>query len=185
MDLTYATILVFGGEYRRLYREAQLAYIISDEANPTNHPILSLDTNLGSSLQQLTNAPEPLLKLRKHPTTSHEFSPPSPLSGKCFLMEPLPGKALVPEYFLCHLLREPYLNGITLEDAPESTKQLWRFLLKTSKVKRKGGTKGFPFLSSEQAFTVGLFMGVIFSPWLVLVVVFSIDFNSCKRKSFY
>jgi hypothetical protein len=40
MDLTYATIPVFGGEHRRLYREAQLAYIISDEANPTNHPIL-------------------------------------------------------------------------------------------------------------------------------------------------
>jgi hypothetical protein len=50
MDLTYATIPVFGGEHRRLYREAQLAYIISDEANPTNHPIFSLDTDLGSSL---------------------------------------------------------------------------------------------------------------------------------------
>ena len=67
---------VFGGEHRRLYREAQLAYIISDEANPTNHPIFSLDTDLGSSLLQLTNDPEPLLKLRKKPTTSHEFSPP-------------------------------------------------------------------------------------------------------------
>jgi hypothetical protein len=76
MDLTYATIPVFGGEHRRLYREAQLAYIISDEANPTNHPIFSLDTDLGSSLLQLTNAPEPLLKLRKEPTTYHGFFPP-------------------------------------------------------------------------------------------------------------
>ena len=50
MDLTYTTIPVFGGEHRRLYREAQLAYIISDEANPTNHPFFSLDTDLGSSL---------------------------------------------------------------------------------------------------------------------------------------
>jgi hypothetical protein len=50
MDLTYATIPVFGGEHRRLYREAQLAYIISDEGRPTNHPIFSLDTDLGSSL---------------------------------------------------------------------------------------------------------------------------------------
>jgi uncharacterized small protein (DUF1192 family) len=50
MDLTYATIPVFGGEHRRLYREAQLAYIVSDEANPTNHPIYALDTDLGSSL---------------------------------------------------------------------------------------------------------------------------------------
>jgi ribonuclease HI len=70
MDLTYATILVFGGEHRRLYREAQLAYIISDEANPTNHPIFALDTDLGSSLLQLTHAPEPPLKLRKQPTSS-------------------------------------------------------------------------------------------------------------------
>jgi hypothetical protein len=54
MDLTYATILVFGGEHRRLYREAQLAYIVNDEANPTNHPIFALDTDLGSSLLQIT-----------------------------------------------------------------------------------------------------------------------------------
>jgi ribonuclease HI len=84
MDLTYATIPVFGGEHRRLYREAQLAYIISDEANPTNHPIFSLDTDLGSSLLQLTNAPEPLLKLRKQPTTSHEFSSPITSVWKMF-----------------------------------------------------------------------------------------------------
>ena len=58
MDLTYATILVFGGEHRRLYREEQLAYIFSDEANPTNHPIFALDTDLGSSLLQITETPE-------------------------------------------------------------------------------------------------------------------------------
>jgi hypothetical protein len=46
MDLTYATIHVFGEEHRRLYRKAQLAYIISDEANPTNHPIFALDIDL-------------------------------------------------------------------------------------------------------------------------------------------
>ena len=50
MDLTYATILVFGGEHGRLYREAQLGYIVSDEANPTNHSIFALDTGSGSSL---------------------------------------------------------------------------------------------------------------------------------------
>jgi hypothetical protein len=65
MDLTYATIPVFGGEHRRLYKEAQLAYIISDESDPTNHPIFSLDTELGSSLLQFTDAPEPPLKLQK------------------------------------------------------------------------------------------------------------------------
>jgi hypothetical protein len=75
MDLTYATIPVFGGEHRRLYREAQLAYIISDEANPTNHPIFALDTDLGSGLLQLTHAPEPPLKLRKKPTSPRELPP--------------------------------------------------------------------------------------------------------------
>jgi hypothetical protein len=74
MDLTYATIIMFGGEHRRLYREAKFSYIISDEANPTNHPIFSLDTELGSSLLQLTNALEPPLKLIKKSTTFHEFS---------------------------------------------------------------------------------------------------------------
>jgi hypothetical protein len=58
MDLTYATILVFRGEHRRLYREAQLAYIVSDEEKPTNHPIFALDIDLGSSLLQLTDTPE-------------------------------------------------------------------------------------------------------------------------------
>ncbi len=38
-DLSYATVLPFGGESRRLYREAQLAYIINDEKNPSNNPI--------------------------------------------------------------------------------------------------------------------------------------------------
>jgi hypothetical protein len=67
MDLTYATIPVFGGEHRRLYREAQLAYIVSDEANPTNHPIFALDTDLGSSLLQITETPEAPLQIRKQP----------------------------------------------------------------------------------------------------------------------
>ena len=39
MDLSYATILVFGGENRRLYRELQYAYIVTDDKNPTNHPL--------------------------------------------------------------------------------------------------------------------------------------------------
>jgi hypothetical protein len=74
MDLTYATIPVFRGEHRRLYREAQLAYIISDESDPTNHPIFSLDTELGASLLQFTDAPEPALKLKKQSMVFHEAS---------------------------------------------------------------------------------------------------------------
>jgi hypothetical protein len=96
MDLTYATIPVFGGEHRRLYRESQLAYIISDEADPTNNPIFSLDTDLGSILLQLTDTPEPPLEIRKS-TTLYEYSPPIASVWKCFLTEPLPEKVLVLE----------------------------------------------------------------------------------------
>jgi hypothetical protein len=46
MDLSYATITVFG-EHKRIYREAQISYIISVEANPTNHPIFEVDNDLG------------------------------------------------------------------------------------------------------------------------------------------
>jgi hypothetical protein len=49
-DLSYAIVPVFGGEQRRLYRESQLAYIISDEKEPTNHPIYLIDTGLGSCI---------------------------------------------------------------------------------------------------------------------------------------
>jgi ribonuclease HI len=84
MDLTYATILVFGEEQRRLYREAQLAYIVSDEADPTNHPIFALDTDLGYSLLQITDAPESSLLIRKHPSPDHPISPQSSSMWKMF-----------------------------------------------------------------------------------------------------
>jgi hypothetical protein len=83
MDLTYDTIPVFGWEHRRLYREDQLAYIISDEADPTNHSIFSFDTDLGSSLLQLTDAPEPPLETR-NPITLYEDSPPITFVWKIF-----------------------------------------------------------------------------------------------------
>ena len=84
MDLTYDTIHVFWGEHRRLYREAQLAYTISDEENPTNHPIFALDIDLGSSLLQLTDAPEPPLEIRKQSINFCEDSPPTTSIWKIF-----------------------------------------------------------------------------------------------------
>ena len=39
MDMSYATIPIFLGGIRRLYRETKLAYIVSDHQNPINHPI--------------------------------------------------------------------------------------------------------------------------------------------------
>ena len=49
MDLSYATIPDFG-EQRRLYRENRLAYMINNRENPENHPIYSVDTDMGSSM---------------------------------------------------------------------------------------------------------------------------------------
>ena len=50
MDLSYASVPVFGGEFKRLYRESQLAYTISDSENPANHPIYAEDIDLGSAV---------------------------------------------------------------------------------------------------------------------------------------
>jgi hypothetical protein len=109
MDLTYATILVFGGEHRRLYMEAQLAYIISDEENPTNHPIISLDTYLGSILLQITNARKPPLEIKNSLLLFVKIPLLSPMCGKFSLMGPLIRKVLVLEWFLFHLLKILYI----------------------------------------------------------------------------
>jgi hypothetical protein len=69
MDISYSTILVFGAENKRLYREFHLVYIISDEKNPTNHPIYVVDIDLGSSILHLTEFPRsPLEIINKSPT---------------------------------------------------------------------------------------------------------------------
>jgi hypothetical protein len=65
MDLSYSIIPVFGGEHRIIYRKAQLDYIISDEENHTNHPIFVVDTDLGTNMLQLTNAPQTPIEIRK------------------------------------------------------------------------------------------------------------------------
>ena len=56
MDLTYATIPMFGVETKRLYRESQLAYIISKESNSVNHPIYAVDTDFGSCILQIDDS---------------------------------------------------------------------------------------------------------------------------------
>jgi ribonuclease HI len=53
MDLTYATIPVFGGDHGRLNREVRLAYIVSDHQNLINHPIYVVDDGMGSSIFHL------------------------------------------------------------------------------------------------------------------------------------
>jgi hypothetical protein len=84
MDIPYANIPVFGGEHIRLYREAQLAYIISDKSNPTNHPIFSFDTDLGTNILQLTDVPQTPIEIKKKPITSCEDPPPNTFIWKMF-----------------------------------------------------------------------------------------------------
>ena len=50
MDLTYATIPIFGGENIRLYRELQFAYNVADDKNPTNHPLYAVEKDLGTCM---------------------------------------------------------------------------------------------------------------------------------------
>ena len=50
MDLTYATIPVFRGENRRLYKELQFSYIVTDDKNPTNHPLYAIEKDLGTCM---------------------------------------------------------------------------------------------------------------------------------------
>jgi hypothetical protein len=47
--MSYATILVFGQD-RRLFREVLLKYMVSNKSQPNNHPIYSVETELGSSI---------------------------------------------------------------------------------------------------------------------------------------
>ena len=55
MDFSNATIRIFGGEKRRLYIEVQLDYLVSDNNNPTNHPIYAMEEDLGSCMFHLSN----------------------------------------------------------------------------------------------------------------------------------
>jgi hypothetical protein len=43
MDMSYATISVFGHD-KRLYREVLLKYMVSNKMQPNNHPIYTIDT---------------------------------------------------------------------------------------------------------------------------------------------
>jgi hypothetical protein len=48
LDMTYATILIFGGQFTRLYKENRLAYTVSDPQNPNNYPVYVADQDLGN-----------------------------------------------------------------------------------------------------------------------------------------
>jgi hypothetical protein len=50
LDMAYATIPIFGGQFTRLYRETRLAYIVSDPQNQNNYPFYISDQDLGNSI---------------------------------------------------------------------------------------------------------------------------------------
>jgi hypothetical protein len=54
------------------------------------------------------------------------------------------------------------LSGITLDDAPESTIQLCTFMLKISKVNKKGGVLDFDLWPFKDALTADCFFGLSF-----------------------
>ena len=66
MDTSFATIPIFGGEFRIVYQENQLAYIISDHEKPTNHPIYEEEQDLGSCILHLaTDQSKSIIAIRK------------------------------------------------------------------------------------------------------------------------
>jgi len=63
MDITYATMHVFGGETRRLYRGTNFSYVVSDQNNPKNHPVYDVDEDMGCCIlsvnQEYDEVPTP------------------------------------------------------------------------------------------------------------------------------
>lgn len=55
--MSYVTVPIFYGEHRRLYRETQLAYIVSDRDNSTNHLIYVVEQDLDLTIMH-TSADE-------------------------------------------------------------------------------------------------------------------------------
>lgn len=74
MDLTYATLLFFGGEQIRIYREAELAYIISDIEDPTNHLIYDKTTGISSSILHMVDSALPTESFQILKPTENQIS---------------------------------------------------------------------------------------------------------------
>jgi hypothetical protein len=45
MDMNYDTAPIFEGELGMLYRETKFSYVVSDQKNPVNHPIVMSPTS--------------------------------------------------------------------------------------------------------------------------------------------
>ena len=62
LDMTYATIPIFGGQFTRLYRENRLAYIVSDPQNPNNYPVYVVNQDLGNCILSIDDDFEEYIK---------------------------------------------------------------------------------------------------------------------------
>ena len=82
MDMSYATVPIFGGEFRRLYRETKLAYIISDHQNPTNHPIYAEEKELDSSILHLTDEFDPSISKISKQQKNESINEPNSISNQ-------------------------------------------------------------------------------------------------------
>ena len=101
MDLSYATIPVFGGENRRLYREMQFAYIVTDDKNHTNHPLYSVDKDLGTCMLHFSDEDNSASLLQVEKEKPINIAEKKNISyGNYTLMDLLVKKVLVLEFFL-------------------------------------------------------------------------------------
>ena len=55
LDMTYATIPIFGGQFTLLYKETRLAYTVSDPQNPNNYHVYIIDQDLGNCILSFDN----------------------------------------------------------------------------------------------------------------------------------
>ena len=73
MDMSYATIPLFGGEHRRIYREVQLSYLVNDNKNPMNHPIYAIQEDMGSCMLHLVDDATSILQIEKDHSAQHRM----------------------------------------------------------------------------------------------------------------
>ena len=99
MDLSYATIPIFGGENKRLYRELQYAYIVTNDINLTNHPIYDVEKDLGYCMLHFSDEYtdgiyEWKMKIQSNVVLRRKMS-----YGRCILMAPHPRREKEQEFF--------------------------------------------------------------------------------------
>ena len=73
MDLSYATIQLFGGEYRILYRDVQGSYLVRNNKNPTNHPIYAIQEDMCSCMLHLDDDTICTLQVETNHTVQHNM----------------------------------------------------------------------------------------------------------------